>query len=189
MNEASKNHKRRLQNGDYEKFFKGIGLDIGCGHDPVLPTAVTYDRMVLPYPSEKHITGDAQTLQGFPSEAFDWVHSSHCLEHLGDPLFALRRWWDVVRPGGHLIVTVPDFTLYEKRRWPSRFNGEHVQYFTMGLLVNLAFKLPNAQFVRFQLNDEGFDYTDKVTDQTRSGAQAEIEMILRKVSDTFWATL
>jgi SAM-dependent methyltransferase len=71
------------------------------------------------------INGDATLLTGLQSGAFDWVYSSHCLEHLADPTAALTRWWELVRSGGYLIVLVPDEDLYEQGIWPSSFNQEH----------------------------------------------------------------
>ena len=37
----------------------------------------------------------------------------------------------MVKPGGHLIITVPDEDLYEKGFWPSRFNPSHKWSFTI----------------------------------------------------------
>lgn len=51
---------------------------------------------------------EAGALHGLPDAGFDFVVSSHCLEHLGNPLGALREWRRVTRPGGHLCVVVPD---------------------------------------------------------------------------------
>jgi SAM-dependent methyltransferase len=75
--------------------------------------------------------GDAQYLHGVPDAAFDFVHSSHCLEHMVDVAEALRHWIRVLKPGGYLIVTVPDEDLYEQGAWPSRFNRDHKWTFTM----------------------------------------------------------
>lgn len=177
MNEASKNYNRRIENGDFKKFFAGLGIDIGCGHDPVTPNCALFDKE----------QGDAQDMSGFLPGAFDWVHSSHCLEHLDRPDVALKQWWRLIRPGGHLIVTVPDVALYEKWEFPSRFNSDHKHHFCFASLLDLFTTLEGCQLVRIQLNDEGFDYEDLESDQTRKGAQAEIEVIARKVVNRFWA--
>lgn len=34
--------------------------------------------------------------------------SSHCLEHVANPLRALGEWHRVTRPGGHLVLILPD---------------------------------------------------------------------------------
>lgn len=43
----------------------------------------------------------------FPPESFDLIWSHHSLEHSFSPLFALREWFSVLRPGGYLAITVP----------------------------------------------------------------------------------
>lgn len=56
----------------------------------------------------------------------DFVLSSHCLEHLANPLAALREWRRVTRPGGHLLLVVPDPTRsFDHRR--SVTTLEHVR--------------------------------------------------------------
>jgi SAM-dependent methyltransferase len=40
--------------------------------------------------------------------SFDFVLSSHCLEHLANPLAALREWLRVCRDGGHLVLVLPN---------------------------------------------------------------------------------
>lgn len=51
---------------------------------------------------------DAVDLTGIPNHSYDFVLSSHCLEHVANPLRALREWRRVTRPGGHLVLLMPD---------------------------------------------------------------------------------
>ncbi len=51
---------------------------------------------------------EAGTLHGFKDEGYDAVISSHCLEHLADPLGALNEWRRVCRNGGLLLLVLPD---------------------------------------------------------------------------------
>jgi SAM-dependent methyltransferase len=51
---------------------------------------------------------EAGNLQGIADNAYDFVLSSHCLEHTANPLAALREWRRVTRPGGHLLLALPD---------------------------------------------------------------------------------
>lgn len=76
------------------KFCKGTGLDIGAGDWP-LPGAI---------PVEKKYGGDAN---GLPIGEFDYVFSSHCLEHLDDPIAALEHWKTRLKPGGVLFLYLP----------------------------------------------------------------------------------
>jgi SAM-dependent methyltransferase len=53
------------------------------------------------------VNGDACALP-FASGSFDLVISSECIEHTLDPRQALREIHRVTRPGGRLLVTVPN---------------------------------------------------------------------------------
>jgi len=105
MFEASKTRRVRSQSF-YDCFLSGSVLDIGCGEDLVVPHTQPFD---LAY-------GDAERiLEFFPAEStFDCVHSSHCLEHMRNVPDALTDWWSLVRPGGYMIIVVPDADLYEQ---------------------------------------------------------------------------
>lgn len=62
---------------------------------------------------------------------FDFVVSSHCLEHMVDVCEALKNWIRIVKEGGYLIITVPDEDLYEQNQWPSVYNKDHKHTFTI----------------------------------------------------------
>jgi SAM-dependent methyltransferase len=51
---------------------------------------------------------EANSLVGIANETYDFVLSSHCLEHIANPLSALREWRRVVKPAGYLLLIVPD---------------------------------------------------------------------------------
>jgi SAM-dependent methyltransferase len=178
--ESRKAHGRRWREGYFETVFVGRGIDIGCGEDPVTPDCVRWD---LPQ-------GDAQELAGVTLETFDWVYSSHCLEDLRDPARAITRWWEVLRPGGSLLVVVPDEDLYEQGIWPSRFNGDHQWSFTIHKsqswcpasinLTELVAALPSHKVRWFRLCDAGYDYSGGVWDRTGGAAEAHIEALVEK---------
>jgi len=70
--------------------------------------------------------GDANHLeQHFKEGEFDFVHGSQVLEHLHNPHDVIRQMLRIVKPGGWVILTVPDYDLYEQRIFPSRWNGDH----------------------------------------------------------------
>jgi len=112
---------RRNREGYFSRYFKGSGIDIGCGTDKVTPDCRAWDQMF------GH--GDATLLAGVEDASFDWVYSSHCLEHLTDAHTALTNWWRVLKNGGHLIVCVPHRDLYERKdHLPSLYNGDHKHF-------------------------------------------------------------
>lgn len=121
--ETGKAHARRMRERFFDKYCQGEGLDIGCGNDPITPGCSGWDLC----------NGDAQELDGVPDESFDFVYSSHCIEHMTDVRRAIANWFRVVRRGGYLIIYGPERDLYEKRRTlPSRFNPHHQHMFLVG---------------------------------------------------------
>lgn len=176
-------YSRRLQEGYFERIFVGSGIDIGYGCEPVTPTCDTFDQA--------DGDGDAQFLPGVPLDHYDWVYSSHCLEHLHDPEAALLRWGQSVKPGGYLFVVVPDEDLYEQGHWPSPFNTDHKATFTIEKekswspvsrnLTEMAARLADFEVVSIRRIDAGYDYSGGVWDRTLGDhAEAHIEMILKK---------
>lgn len=131
MKECSKSIIRRLSDPNFiNRYFVGRGLDIGGKPDPLCLYQGLFCKMgsVRTWDLED---GDAQYLDGVADCEYDFVHSSHCLEHLVDPMEGLKNWFRVVRPGGYLIVTVPDEDLYEQGVFPSTFNRDHKWTFTI----------------------------------------------------------
>jgi SAM-dependent methyltransferase len=155
MNEASKTWK--ILTEEERSWFAGSVLDIGCGPDKIVPHAKGFDLN----------EGDANSIDDRIGERFDMVFSSHCLEHMDDPVDAIQRWWRLVAEGGRLIVIVPDEDLYEQGVYPSRFNDDHKSTFTLSKrrswsprsrnMLELGTQLPGAKVLRCELQDEGYD--------------------------------
>jgi SAM-dependent methyltransferase len=176
------------------RYFRGDGIDVGGGIDSI----ALYQEL---FPGIRHCFvydqqhGDAQLLANVADSSFDFLSSSHCLEHLRDPAEALRNWLRVVKPGGYLVVEVPDEDLYEQGHWPSRFNGDHKLTFTIAkarswspVSVNLVDLLrpfaADAQLLSLQLLDQGFRYglAGRNFDQTRTpSAECGIEFVMRRL--------
>jgi SAM-dependent methyltransferase len=77
-----------------QQFCQGEGFDVGCGQWP-LPGA---------RPIDVSRGNDALAL---PDEECDYVFSSHCLEHLDDPVAAIEHWKSRIRSGGILFLYLP----------------------------------------------------------------------------------
>jgi len=184
-NETSKCYVRRYAQGHLQKL-QGEGLDVGGGADAInLPWA---DIRLW---DKKNGDGDAQTLDTLKDNYFDFLYSSHTLEHMKNPVAALNRWIDVVKPEGYLYVAVPDYDLYEGGDGIK--NGFHKCAFTMTRpsngkvpLVNvfdlLLGTISNRVAVLYVgLCDENFDYSlGKEVDQTKKQAVCHIEFMLQK---------
>jgi SAM-dependent methyltransferase len=103
-----------------ERFVVGTGIEVGAGSRPFpLPeTALcrygdVRDRESLRnYFSTDRVAVDhmldAQTYTGIPDNAFDFVISAHVIEHLEDPIGAIKNSLRVLKPGGILLLVVPD---------------------------------------------------------------------------------
>jgi SAM-dependent methyltransferase len=155
MDEAS---KTKSIMGPLEKsVLTGSGIDIGCGPDPIFPDVRRFDVE----------DGDANVISQFVSDQFDFVFSSHCLEHMHNPREALLEWWKLVKPGGHIYFIIPDEDLYEQGVFPSRFNDDHKATFTLSKaqswspksvnVLDLARSLPNGRLVSLVLHDHAYD--------------------------------
>jgi SAM-dependent methyltransferase len=204
-NEQSKAARRRLLDQRFsERWFVGDGLDIGCGNDPIDIEVWPMINSLTPYDREIDPSHNAETLVGLDDESFDFVHASHCLEHMTDPKTALDAWLQVLKPGGFLIVTVPDFVLYESCQWPSRNNGDHKCAFTTrggdDYFAVRAAQIPIIHLPADLYTDSaGYDcgmpsftlehltlltthYNPLLfgTDQTQGPAECAIEFVLRK---------
>jgi len=103
-------------------YFVGDGIDIGCGPDPLS----NFEEM-FPYMNSCKgwdlKDGDATYLAGIKDESLDFIHSSHCLEHLENFTDAMSNWIRVLKGGGHMILLLPDEDMFEQGVWPSRYSG------------------------------------------------------------------
>lgn len=192
MKECSKSIQRRLCDPNFiSRYFVGTGLDIGGKPDPLCLYQQLFCQMseVRTWDWED---GDAQFLETVKNGEFDFVHSSHCLEHLVDPREGLRHWLRVVRPGGYLVITVPDEDLYEQGTFPSTFNRDHKWTFTIFKarswserslnVVDLVRELGDAaELVKMEQLSATYRFNLPRYDQTLTPvAECGIELVIRK---------
>jgi len=192
MKECSKSIPRRLSDSNFiRRYFVGDGLDIGGKPDPLKLYAEFFPlmRSVRTWDWED---GDAQFMKGVPDGSFDFVHSSHCLEHLHDPKQGLRNWLRVLKPGGHIIVTIPDEDLYEQGVYPSTYNPDHKRTFTLfkekswspcsvNVLELVTALGPEAEVLKVERLHGTHRYTLPRFDQTMTPVgESAIEFIIRK---------
>lgn len=195
MKECSKSIPRRLADSNFTRcYFVGDGVDIGGKPDPLALYRELFCQMrsVRTWDRED---GDAQVMTGVPDGRYDFVHSSHCLEHLIDPWAGLRTWLRVLRSGGHLIVTVPDEDLYEQGVFPSTFNRDHKWTFTIFKVQSWSHQSINivdmvrdvgdlAELVRLEQLSSTYRFELPRYDQTLSPVgESGIEFVLRKRTD------
>jgi SAM-dependent methyltransferase len=93
------------------KYVHGVTLDVGCGRKPYEKTffsrATKYVGMdYLTDRSAPDIVGSATDIP-LDKESFDTVVCTEVLEHVADPLKALREMHRVLKPGGYLVLSTP----------------------------------------------------------------------------------
>ena len=192
VKELSKSVHRRLRDPLFTtKVLQGQVLDVGGAPDP-LTLYISLFPLIQSVRVWDLPDGDAQLLEGLEDSTFDCVHSSHCLEHLTDPFVGLQNWFRVTRPGGYLVVTVPDEDLYEQGTEFPAFNSDHKWTFTIwkstswsSVSINVVDLLKSlgeeAAVLSIHLEDSGYRYGLPVFDQTRTPiAESAIEFVVRK---------
>ena len=69
------------------------------------------------HPGQQYIA-EASALDPIPDATYEFVLSSHTLEHVANPLKALREWMRVLKPGGTLVLMLPHRDATFDRRRP-----------------------------------------------------------------------
>jgi SAM-dependent methyltransferase len=174
-------------NGQFKwsQVLAGKGVDVGAGDDPLvaLGECTPFDQN----------DGDANHLSKyFAPESLDFVHASQALEHMHNPAAALDDWLQVVKPGGHVVITIPDFDAYEKRHWPSIFNPDHKAGFSLWRHgfpgVPQFYHVPtmlakyDVKLCRLVMNNYNYSLPE-IVDQTYhecDGVECWIEFVIRK---------
>lgn len=138
-------------------FQPGPVLDVGCagGHtlerlpSQFIPFGVEVSRGLAELADTRFsprgggvLQGDAlSTLPRFEPEFFSGVIMSSYLEHEVQPAAALAAGVRILRPGGRLIVKVPNFASWNRAirgaRWCGFRYPDHVNYYTPALLTRL----------------------------------------------------
>ncbi len=113
----------------------GIGLDIGCGANKTVETAVGVDRVGAGdigdsggrrgVASVADLVGDADKLP-VDNESQDYLIARHLLEHMVDPFRTLGEWRRVLKKDGDLYIVCPN----EEVTSTMMLDSEHVHAYT-----------------------------------------------------------
>jgi len=143
----------------------GRALDVGCGGGEWLYLLKRTGIPVIGIETDPQYAGFARNMLGldvqeasvceasFPAESFSLITLFHVLEHLRDPVEALRQCLGWLRSGGHLVVEVPN--LASRHQHPAtRFHRAHLHGF-VPLTLALAGRKAGAHLV--ELKTDRFD--------------------------------
>lgn len=193
MKETEKNYEERIKNGDFKNYLHGKGIDVGGGDDCLkLPPEIQGTVKLWDV-----FDGDAQYLHKLQDNSFDFVYSSHCLEHMRDINTALMNWIRVCKEGGILYICVPHEAYYEKGIWPSVNNKDHKHSFTVNEKSNMPANVVVTEFlsrfaqwidviaIRENLMNYHFDWPKNIdqTAVTDENICAQIDIIMQKVKN------
>lgn len=122
-----------------EQVCKGNGIDIGCNRDewkfpnafPIDPVINEYNAMNIPMQDDVLDNGKRE---------WDYIFSSHCLEHITEWVSVLDYWRECLRSGGVLFLYLPH---PDQKYWLPWNNRKHVN-------------ILHPQDIEKYLNENGF---------------------------------
>lgn len=143
-----------------KKFFAGIDLnnsnilDYGCGLGQnilFLPNARGYDisQFGVNFCREKGIHATTN-LSEYPDESFDYVFSSHVLEHHPHPKTMIEEMRSKLKPGKDLLLVIP-YETHGKAKFELDLN-QHLYMWNFqninNLLISSGFRIKENKYVR-----------------------------------------
>jgi ADP-heptose:LPS heptosyltransferase len=143
-------------------YTRGRGLDLGCGPHKAFPHFIGVDdytdKRLFGIDVKPDVPADVRKLDIFGSASMDFVFSSHCLEHLVDYKGALREWWRVIKPGGHLCLYLPHADHYP-RIGAEGANIDHKHDFMPDDIVSAMRGLGGWDMLRNEVRTERSEYS------------------------------
>jgi len=186
---------RRSSNRLFTNVFKGDGLHIAPGNDPLKKLHYPLcNSIALINTADFKIETDTLKSQ-LKEKQFDFVYATNLAFYEDEPIEVIKHWLQFVASKGHLVFTVSDEDLYEQGNFPSIFNNSHKKTFSIYKqlswsgkhynLLDIIQKLNNVTCRKIELVDSNYDYSlyGKGVDQTYNfadGVEACIEVILKK---------
>lgn len=146
-------------------------LDVGCGVGSLLNQAKTHgwetygteftDRAVQLCKDNEHFMEQGMLDRGkYARDSFDVVVYSEVIEHINNHREEFREVYSILRPGGLLFVTTPNFDSISRRLLGGRWNviqyPEHLTYFTP---ITLARLMDTVGFKTTWIKTSGFSVT------------------------------
>ena len=107
-----------------------INLNVGCGSINH-PKFINIDGLPAPH---IHYIRPIDNLAPFKDNSVDLIYGSHCLEHFSHRMVyqVLNEWFRVLKEGGILRISVPDFDLLIDKYRASGNNINKIIYSLMG---------------------------------------------------------
>lgn len=137
--------KLKLRNRFAIKHLAGRGIEVGAQQVPtktsgncaveyvdVIPNEVLVERYGLSLEKLVPLTHiiDGNNLSVYADGELDFIIANHVLEHFDDPVGGLCEWLRVIRDGGRIFMTLPNFrcNYYDFERLPARRDHLELDY-------------------------------------------------------------
>jgi glycosyltransferase involved in cell wall biosynthesis len=142
-------------------------LDLGCGDNKTFKNAIGVD--IIPKgeivqqlsgnsKSVADVEADVSKPLPFEDSSVDVVVARHILEHIIDPISAIKNWIKVVKKGGVMIICVPNELLI--RSIP--VNPEHVHAFTPDSLKTMIDTIGGMKVLEMWDSENGLSFTSLI---------------------------
>ena len=135
-------------------------LELGCGGKKTIKKAIGVDLYKkgdrIPSLGETisvaDVKADVSKELPFKDESFDFIIGRHILEHILDPIFAIKLWVSKLKKGGKLILALPDQNQIDS----IVMNREHLHAYTpttmKSLIGALGYKVLNTIDVKNKIS-------------------------------------
>ncbi len=127
----------------FKYFRNAMGVELGPGDRPfckknvvyVEPIRHDYKKLFPKAVLDKYVNGTAESIP-FTENSFDFIFSSHVLEHCCDVIKVLKEFIRVLKPGGLVILILPHMDrMFDKGRIPSTLE-KHINDYSIGITPN-----------------------------------------------------
>ena len=114
----------------YAKHFcKGNGVDIGC--KSILWSFPGAEPIDIAFENGYHANN-------LPEYDYDYIYSSHCLEHIPNWIETMQYWYSCLKKGGILFLYLPD---YSQEYWRPWNNTKHLHIFNQQIITDFMKEL------------------------------------------------
>jgi len=120
----STNDRKTIRQHYADKYLAGAGVELGAQNCPLVSTHATKMEYVDVHTNEYLINyfhlpahelvpldhvGDSSDLSKYADGSKDFLIANHVLEHMHDPIAAIKEWSRILRPNGTMLLTVPNY--------------------------------------------------------------------------------
>lgn len=144
-------------------YTKGLGLDLGCGPSKTFPHFIGVDNRKDTQLFGIQMNPDmtvptCEKMPFFADGQWDFVFSSHLLEHIEDYKGALAEWWRLIKVGGHLCLYLPHKKYYPNIGQPGA-NADHKHDFMPADITQAMQALGDWDLLRCEDRNAELEYS------------------------------